>query len=134
MASIVADTHAIIWYFQNSPKLSANANIAMDAATQIGSSIYISAITVVEIVYLTEKGKVPHLALTQLTDALSVNNSGIVIAPLNLSVAQSLQQISSAIVPDMPDRIIAATALSLALPLVTRDHKIQALSNIQIIW
>ncbi|WP_437730494.1 hypothetical protein [Sorangium sp. So ce1335] len=29
-------------------------------------------------------------------------------------------------VPDMPDRIIAATAVSLGVPLVTRDGKIGA--------
>jgi predicted nucleic acid-binding protein len=38
------------------------------------------------------------------------------------------------VVPDMPDRIIAATALSLSLPLVTRDAKIQAVTTIQTIW
>jgi predicted nucleic acid-binding protein len=37
-------------------------------------------------------------------------------------------------VPDMPDRIIAATALNLNLPLVTHDHKILATSVIQTIW
>jgi predicted nucleic acid-binding protein len=36
-------------------------------------------------------------------------------------------------VPDMPDRIIAATALALDLPLVTRDGKIRA-AGIRTIW
>jgi PIN domain nuclease of toxin-antitoxin system len=35
--------------------------------------------------------------------------------------------------PDLPDRIIAATALRLNLPLVTRDRKIQA-SQVNSIW
>jgi predicted nucleic acid-binding protein len=34
----------------------------------------------------------------------------------------------------MGDRIIAATALYLGLPLVTKDHKIRELSIIQTIW
>jgi predicted nucleic acid-binding protein len=33
----------------------------------------------------------------------------------------------------MPDRIIAATALNLGLPLVTRDRRLQA-AGIQTIW
>ena len=37
-------------------------------------------------------------------------------------------------VPEIGDRIIAATALSLGLPLVTNDHKIRELSVIQTIW
>jgi predicted nucleic acid-binding protein len=48
-------------------------------------------------------------------------------------VADALALVPRAIVPDMPDRIIAATALYLNLPLVTADHKIQA-SNVQTIW
>ena len=39
-----------------------------------------------------------------------------------------------ATVPEMPDRIIAATALHLNAPLITRDHKIQALQNVQTLW
>ena len=39
-----------------------------------------------------------------------------------------------AIVPEMPDRIIAATAQSLGLPLVTRDCRIQNLSALVTIW
>jgi len=39
----------------------------------------------------------------------------------------------SEIVPDMPDRIIAATALHLDLPLVTRDRAIQA-AGLKAIW
>jgi predicted nucleic acid-binding protein len=33
----------------------------------------------------------------------------------------------------MPDRIIAATALRLGLPLISRDHRIQ-LSEVSTIW
>jgi predicted nucleic acid-binding protein len=53
---------------------------------------------------------------------------------LSLAVAQVLGQVPKEEVPDMPDRIIAATALSLNLPLVTRGQKIQATSSVQTIW
>ena len=36
-------------------------------------------------------------------------------------------------VPELPDRIIAATALHLDVPLVTRDHTIQG-APVQTIW
>ncbi len=40
---------------------------------------------------------------------------------------------SSRCSPDMPDRIIGATALHLGLPLITRDGKIRA-SDLRTIW
>jgi len=51
----------------------------------------------------------------------------------NTNVVEALSYIPREQVPDMPDRIIAATARYLDLPLISRDRKIQA-ANINIIW
>jgi predicted nucleic acid-binding protein len=37
-------------------------------------------------------------------------------------------------VTDMPDRIIAATALSLRLPLLSHDRAIAAVEGLEVIW
>jgi PIN domain nuclease of toxin-antitoxin system len=134
MSAVVADTHTIIWYLRGSSKLSAQALTVLNEALQTGRPIHISAISVVEMIYLVEKGRIPDEALKQVGGALLEADSGFVVEPLNLAIAQALQQIPKDQVPDMPDRIIAATALSLNLPLVTRDHKILATSVIQTIW
>ncbi len=55
------------------------------------------------------------------------------IVPLDSKIASLLRQIPRNVVPDMPDRIIAATALHMALPLVTRDRRLQS-AGIQTIW
>ena len=81
-----------------------------------------------------ERYRVPKEAFEQLINALSDPGTGLAIAPLDLITAQTLRQIPRDVVPDMPDRIIAATALYLSLPLVTRDAKIQAVTDIQTIW
>ncbi len=50
MASVVADTHTVIWYLDAPARLSATATAQLDAAAStIGEYIYISAITLVEI-------------------------------------------------------------------------------------
>jgi predicted nucleic acid-binding protein len=54
--------------------------------------------------------------------------------PLDRIVADNSHHIPRATVPDMPDRIIAATALTLGLPLITRDGNIRKLTNITTIW
>ncbi len=55
------------------------------------------------------------------------------LIPVDFKVALALQEISRASIPDMPDRIIAATAMALDVPLITRDHKIRV-STVQTIW
>ncbi len=46
---------------------------------------------------------------------------------------QCLRQVDRSQIPDLPDRIIAATALYLNVPVISRDRRIQ-LSSIDTIW
>ena len=134
MPSVVADTHTLIWYIFELPRLSPAALTALEQAVNQGNSIYFSAITIVEISYLIERGRLAGEVLTRVLNAVDDPNVGILLAPLDRNISATIQQIDRATVPDMPDRIIAATALSLSLPLVTCDAKIQALTTIQTIW
>lgn len=133
MSAVVADTHAAIWYLRDPSRLSSSALAAMRQAVSDSEPIFISAISIVEVAYLVEKGRLPLEALTRLIAAIEDNVSAFVIAALDIAIAQTLFQIPRDKVPDMPDRIIAATALHLNLPLITRDRQIQA-SGIQTIW
>lgn len=129
MKAVVVDTHVVIWYLLESPKLSETAQKVMDSATKI----YVSSITIVEITYLTEKGRIPQLALTKLLNALNKPLGKWEVVALDLEIAVSLEKIERKVVPEMPDRIITATALYLNLPLITRDSKITA-SIVTTIW
>ncbi len=133
MIAGIADTHAVIWYVTPDPRLSKTAKLFMDSAVTRGDKVGISTITLVEIVYLIEKGRIPAESLTRLVAVLNDALGAFTEIPLNLPIARALSQISGEQVPDMPDRIIAATALYLQLPLVSRDARIQA-SGLQTIW
>lgn len=127
MSAIVADTHAIIWYLRDQNKLSPDAAIAFNTVVNNDHQIYISAISIVEITYLVEKNKIPTVALEQLLTALTTPNVSLTVVPMDLMVARTFSRIPRLTVPEMGDRVIAATALYLGLPLVTKDHKIQSL-------
>jgi PIN domain nuclease of toxin-antitoxin system len=133
MKAVVADTHSAIWYIADSPKLSTVAAQAMDEATDVGEPIYVSAITLIEMAYLIEKGRLPEQDLIDLLGELKNSASNFELIPIDLAITQTLRLIPRSDVPDMPDRIIAATALYLNLPLVTRDHKIRA-ARLTTIW
>lgn len=133
MGSVIADTHAVVWYLALSPKLSPNALASLEATAQAGDLINIASISVVEIAYLVEKGRLPEVALQRLVSALTDPTSSFAVVSLDLAIAQGIRQIPRNLLPDMPDRIIAATALHLNLPLVTRDQRIQAV-GIKTIW
>jgi PIN domain nuclease of toxin-antitoxin system len=133
MSAVVADTHAVLWMLLDSPRLSTGARSALQDTVQSGSSIYMAAISLVEIVYLVDKSRLPINALQKLQAALNDPAFGLEVIPLDRDIAEAVAQIPLTMVPDMPDRIIAATALFLKLPLVTRDHKIQA-AEIETIW
>lgn len=134
MTSIVADTHAIIWYIVEPNRLSSSALEAFEQATNARDFIYFSDISLVELCYLVERGRLPKVVLEQLLNALDDEETSIYSIPVNRAIATTLQTINRVTVPDMPDRIIAATALHLQLPLITRDHRIRALTVPQTIW
>jgi PIN domain nuclease of toxin-antitoxin system len=133
MSAVVLDTHAALWALLTPEKLSSRAKLAIEAASNRGDPVYISAISLVEVAYLVEKGRLPEAAYERLTLELAQPDGGLVVAPLNLPVAQAVRQIPRETVPDMPDRIIAATALHLGLPLLTCDRAIQAF-QVETIW
>lgn len=132
--ALVLDTHALIWYLSDSKQLSGIARTAIATEEQNGASLFVSAISLVEVIYLVERGRLPSAALQSLDDALSDPAGSVVVTPLDASVARAVQKISRVAVPDMPDRIIAATALHLNAELVTRDRRLQAAMKNRAIW
>lgn len=131
--SAVSDTHAAIWYLNADPRLSSRAKTFIDESGVQGKPVLISAITLVEVVYLQEKGKIPPDTLARLEEALRAQDAVLRIADLTLTVALAVGRVLRDEVPDMPDRIIAATALHLGVPVISRDGKIKT-SAVNTIW
>ncbi len=53
--------------------------------------------------------------------------------PLDSAIVQKMSDIPRTDIPDLPDRIIAATALSMEVAVITRDGKIR-MADIETIW
>ena len=133
MPGLAVDTHAIAWYLADDPRLSTKASAALDKAAANGETIHVPSICLVELTYLIEKGRVPAAARERLLNALDDPRTACRLAPLDRVVADVLEFVSRSEVPDMPDRIVSATAVALRVPLVSRDGKIRA-SRVETIW
>ena len=131
--SAVLDAHAAIWYLLDAKDLSQTVFSLIDSAAANGAPTYISAISLVEVVYLVERGRIATDAFDRFVDELSQDSPAFTVIPLSYHIAERLRSVSRAAVPDMPDRIIAATALHLGLPLVTRDRRLRE-AGINTIW
>ena len=128
MIAGVADTHAALWYLFNDKRLSAAAGDFIDHAAGVGSQIVFSSISLAEIVYLIEKKRLPANGYADLKGVLADPDHVLKEVPFTVEI-----QVLRKEVPDMPDRIIAATAVFLQVPVISRDHRIRS-ANVQTVW
>ena len=127
------DTHALIWYLYDDPRLSKKAREMLEKAASTNSRVGCSVLTLAEVLYLQEKDRIPAGTLDRLLESVETKNSLLVVAPVTLAVVLLMRSIPRTEVPDLPDRIIAATALHLNVPLISRDRKIMV-SRVSTIW
>jgi PIN domain nuclease of toxin-antitoxin system len=90
-------------------------------------------ISLAEILYLIEKNRLPSSAYDKLRQVLGVVDYVIDAAPLTTGIVDAVRQVPRADVPDMPDRIVAATGVYFGVPVISRDGRIRA-SNVQTGW
>jgi PIN domain nuclease of toxin-antitoxin system len=119
---IVLDTHVFVWLALQSVKLSTDARAAIERA----SGLSIAAISLCEAAWLMARGGLRQPgAIAQALDRL-VMRTGVVVHPLTPSVAGLAATLAPPFPPDSAERLIAATALVHALPLVTRTRRFAA--------
>ncbi len=126
----VVDAHTLWWYMKSSPRLSsATANIF--AMADAGNAVLIvPAIVVAEVFYLSVKTGQP-LPSSDLMEVIATSNS-LTLSDLGRTQLELLDRLPE--IPEMHDRLIAAEALALGVPVVTRDPVIAASAQVQAIW
>jgi PIN domain nuclease of toxin-antitoxin system len=133
VSTAVADTHAVIWYLTDDPRLSSAARALFTGAAVVQDKVALSSISLVEVVYLEQKARVPPGTRLGVEALLTGTNPLLAEMPVDRQIAGVVAGIDRSLVPDMPDRIIAATAVYLGVPVKSRDGKIQS-SGITTVW
>ena len=121
MSAVLLDTHAWIWSLMDPSRL----REGVQAAILEADSVHVSPISVYEVVRQAQLGKWPEIVAH--LDAL-VADGQTVSAPLTRAIAARAGTL------DWPhrdpfDRLIAATAIELSYPLVSKDIAFDALDG-----
>jgi PIN domain nuclease of toxin-antitoxin system len=130
----VADTHTILWHLGNDPRLSPAAGAILRDADEGRGWVYVSAISFVEMVYLVDRGRLDASLLERAFSLILPQGGSFSPVEIDLEIVRAVRRVPRAAVPDMPDRIIVATALRLGLPLISRDEKIRNAGVVRVIW
>lgn len=110
MIAGVADTHAAIWYLFDDLRLSKTAGDFIDNAARSRHQIAISSISLAEVVYLCEKNRLPASAYDEVIKALADPDHVFTEIAVNGAVIETMRSVSRVEIPEMPDRIVAATS------------------------
>ena len=94
---------------------------AFQAADRGDGTIIIPAVALMEILYLFEKNRIP-VGLLHTDDLMESDNYQF--EPLSLEILKAGSEITD--IPELHDRLIAATARHLDLPIITNDPDICA--------
>ena len=134
MTRYVTDTHALVWYLQSSSQLSDAARTIFVEADEGKNEISVPSIVLVEFVYLAERKRIEFALVKKAFDLLTPATLNYRVVSLDTEIVRALQEIDRVKIPEMPDRIIAATAKHLNISLVTRDEAITSSGLVTVVW
>lgn len=113
---VLLDTHALIWWFEGSPKLSKRASSVLGSPS---NAIFISAVVGWELAIKVQVGKFHTPSLVQDLDGI-IQREGF--AELGISLEHAVR---AGLLPmhhrDPFDRLLVAQAQALNVPIVTAD-------------
>src|SRR5215470_15456989 len=131
-AVIVLDTHVVLWLALDLARISANAKTAIARARRHSQPLAISDISLLEISIADGKGRVRLNA--SLETFLSEIESRFSVLPLTSNICARAMAFPGDFPHDPADRIIAATAILKAAPLITADSAIRRSRALTTIW
>jgi PIN domain nuclease of toxin-antitoxin system len=128
--NFVTDTHALLWWFIDSPKMSPTAGEIFERCEKGESLIFIPSIVIAEALSIFDKKRIAF-DFRRLFQLINESENFVLVA-LDYPILQKMLGLRE--LPELHDKIIVSTAKYLNLPLITKDKTIQNLSFLKTIW
>ena len=128
--NFVTDTHALLWWFIDSPRLSPKATEILQGCENGENIIFVPSIVIAEAFSIFEKKRI-SFDFKRLFKKMDESDNFVLI-PLDYPILRNMIDLSD--IPELHDKIIVSTAMYLGLPLITKDKTIQKLLYLETIW
>ncbi len=127
---IILDTHAWLWWTNESTNLSPDAYTAIEQAEMLG----IPAICCWEIAMLVAKSRIGLSMDVQAWIDIALQRPNVRLLSLTPEIAVLATRLPGDFHGDPADQLIVATSLTFQAPLISKDRKIQQWGHLQTIW
>lgn len=128
--NIITDTHALIWWFTDNPKISPRASLIFDQCERGDNIIFVPSIVIAEALSIFDKKRVTF-DFRKLFKKINDSDNFVIIA-LDSAVLSKMIDLKE--IPELHDKIIVSTAKYLNLPIITKDETLRSLTHIKTIW
>lgn len=129
----VTDSHALIWYATGRKrKLGSKARRLFARADSGRAAVYVPAIALVEISEAAHRGVVNLQCGFGSWCRKLLSSPHFIAVDLGVEVVVKAEELYA--IRERGDRLIAATAAVLDLPLVTRDPEIAETAGVELLW
>jgi PIN domain nuclease of toxin-antitoxin system len=122
--ALLLDTHIALWLDHGDDHLNDQTRTLIDQCRHGGGIIYLSAVSAWEIAALVDIGRIELDLPVERWVRRFLDYPGIAAAPLEPAMAARAYEFHQLEHRDPGDRLLIATAVTLACPLVTYDDRI----------
>ncbi len=122
--ALLLDTHSPLWLDSGDERLRRHTRDLIDRRWSAGGTIYLSPVSAWEIALLINAGRMDLGMAASDGVRRFLGRPGLASAPLTCLAAASSYQLDPLEHRDPADRLLIATAIDLACPLITYDARI----------